>query len=349
MNNNINNIFIQLLHMAQLRVWVYDCATDQISYVLNDGTVEESMSFQDHMNMKCPEDWPEIYKSLEFISKELKPYPYPIRWRYFDESQPDGFRHTENNIYPIVEDGKLLKVYGTEQDISASYRRQKAAEDESREKSIFLARASHDIRNPLNAILSISEMMCDAESVEERKELFEVMKTSEESLRMLIADILDLSRIDSGVVSIQKTEFNVKKLILGVITSFKLQDGGSHTIQFVDESESSMFFSDYQRISQILNNYISNAIKYSSKGTVVTITLRNSKLDGLYVSVRDEGCGMSEKNRSDAFKEFTRFNSDVPGTGLGLSICKRLIQQLGGDVGVESKLGVGSTFWFHIR
>lgn len=225
------------------------------------------------------------------------------------------------------------------------------AEQSDKLKSTFLANMSHEIRTPLNAIVGFSDIMRYAESEEEMEEYNRIISTNGELLIQLIDDILDLSKIEAGFIELNVSRFDLSNLFHEL--SITLQQRARNGVLVNAEVPEKHFFVelDRKRILQLVMNLASNAVKFTEKGNV---TLGYEYLAGgnsfgnksyLKIYVRDTGIGISEENQQKLFKRFEKFDTFAQGTGLGLSIVKSIALLMGGEVGVDSKLGEGSTFW----
>lgn len=222
------------------------------------------------------------------------------------------------------------------------------AEESDRLKSAFLANMSHEIRTPLNAIVGFSGILDEVEEKEERDEYIALIKRNSDLLLQLLSDILDLSRIEAGVLEFTFSETDAYKVCNNVVVSLanKCRSGVK---LYLNPSITSMPLStDANRLMQVLINLVNNAIKFTSKGSIeVGYFSSNDELIEFYV--KDTGIGIPADKSSVIFDRFAKLNTYVEGTGLGLSICETIVHMLGGEMGVESEEGVGSRFWFRIR
>lgn len=220
------------------------------------------------------------------------------------------------------------------------------AEESDKLKTAFLANISHEIRTPLNAIVGFSELLNEAETIEEKQKYTKIIERNTDLLLQLISDILDLSTIEAGTMEFVYEQVDLQKLVTDLQNAYhpKVTPG----VKLIPEPELIPFrlFTDKSRLHQILSNFISNAIKFTSSGNIrFGYKLQENRIC-FYVS--DTGCGISEQNLPKVFDRFIKVNKFVEGTGLGLSINKTIVEKLGGTIGVESELGSGSTFWFTI-
>ncbi|WP_300701583.1 ATP-binding protein [Bacteroides sp.] len=222
------------------------------------------------------------------------------------------------------------------------------AEESDRLKSAFVANMSHEIRTPLNAIVGFSGVLDEVDTKEEREEYVDLIRRNSDLLLQLLSDILDLSRIEAGVLEFTFGKTDAHKVCNNVVVSLanKCRSGVK---LYLDPSVDSMPLStDVNRLMQVLINLVNNAIKFTSKGSIeVGYFSYNDELVEFYV--KDTGIGIAPDKQAVIFDRFTKLNNYVEGTGLGLSICQTIVSLLGGEMGLESEEGAGSRFWFRIR
>lgn len=221
------------------------------------------------------------------------------------------------------------------------------AEQADYSKSVFLANMSHEIRTPLNAIVGFSELLASASTDEEKTQFMEIVRTNNELLQQLIADILDLSKIEAGTLEFVFADVDINQLMSDIEQLFRMrlkEEGSAVKVLREGPQTECMMHTDRNRIAQVVSNFMTNAMKFTSEGS---ITLGyEPREDGLYVYVRDTGSGIPEEKVDHIFDRFVKLEQTKKGTGLGLSICQTIVRKLGGEIGVESKVGEGSTFWF---
>lgn len=220
------------------------------------------------------------------------------------------------------------------------------AEVSDRLKSAFLANMSHEIRTPLNAIVGFSNLLVDTEDKNEREEYIAIVQENNELLLQLISDILDLSKIETGSFDFITGKIDVQHLCRDIIRSFQVKMQNNPVKLVFDENSPKYYLSgDKNRLTQVITNFINNALKFTTTGYIkLGYELINEKKIKIYV--KDTGKGISKENIGSIFDRFVKLNPFIQGSGLGLSICKSLVEQMGGEVGVESVEGEGSCFWF---
>lgn len=221
------------------------------------------------------------------------------------------------------------------------------AEESNRLKSAFLANMSHEIRTPLNAIVGFSNILATTEEVEEKQEYVQIIESNNALLLQLISDILDLSKIEAGTLEFINSNVDLPVLLSELEQS--MQKKASNGVRIVFESDATRtehFVSlAKNRLMQVLINLITNAIKFTDEGSIrFGYSLANNQMLRFYVS--DTGCGIPEEQQKHIFDRFVKLNTFAQGTGLGLSICNMIVEYLGGEIGVESEIGKGSSFWF---
>ena len=251
------------------------------------------------------------------------------------------------------ERGKVTKVLGFIADIQkrrddeqALIEAKQRAEESDCLKSAFLANVSHEIRTPLNAIVGFSEVIAHTESECEREEYLDIVKANSNLLLHLINDILDLSRIESGKMEFIDENIQMDELCEELRQMHQMRIKNDVKVIFERPAVSLTIVSDSHRLRQLYSNLISNAIKYTEKGSITLgYKLKGNMMEGY---VRDTGSGIPVEKLNNVFGRFEKLDLLKQGFGLGLSICKSILDKMGGKIWVESELGVGSCFYFSI-
>ena len=201
----------------------------------------------------------------------------------------------------------------------------------------------HEISTPLNAIVGCSDILIHNEEPKEKEDYSNSIPNNIELLLNLINDILDLSKLEAGVFDYKEERFNLNELFDKFELSFKVRIGEGIQLKCNKTEENIFIIFDPLRTSQLLNNFLSNAVKYTSQGEIeFGYEIEN---EGVKVYVRDTGIGISEENKSRIFSRFEKVDTFAQGTGLGLSICKAMLEFIDGEIGFESELSKGSYFW----
>ena len=218
------------------------------------------------------------------------------------------------------------------------------AEESDRLKSAFLANMSHEIRTPLNAIVGFSGILASTDEEQEKQEYMSIIESNNTLLLQLISDILDLSKIEAGTLEFVHTDFELNKLMREKENVMRLKTDQNVELVFEQRYETCHVRTDRNRLSQLMINLLTNAAKFTHRGSIrFGYELRAGQL---YFWVADTGCGIPAERKDAVFERFVKLNSFKQGTGLGLSICRTIVEHLGGNIGVESEEGKGSTFWF---
>ena len=329
-------------------IWVFDSDFHIVDVILPDGLKlfhsREQLIGTDARNYYSPE-------VNELIITNIRESLKNNQWREI-EYHIDLFGtryYYRARIVPIDDN----KVFCLCMEIGERVRRmdelltqRQCAEESDRQKSVFMANISHEIRTPLNAIVGLSELLINEEMPEKRQEYIDIIYRNNKILIEIINNILELSRIEAGMSEFYFNKTDVVALVKK-IAEFYIPDLKPEVCLQTDITDTDIqVFTDADKVKQVLDNLISNAIKYTTKGT---ITLKVSKdEDNLIFSVADSGCGITEDKLEAIFNRFEKIGSFVQGTGLGLSLSEVIAERLGGKITVTSKVGEGSVFSFSI-
>ena len=252
-----------------------------------------------------------------------------------------NYRPQDNVIEMLCINFDITQLKETEQMLIKA---KEKAEEADRLKSAFLANMSHEIRTPLNAIVGFSSMLEEAEDQEEKHQYITIIEDNNKLLLQLISDILDLSKIEAGTFDIIPERVNAKQLCNDLFQAMQMKTSPQVELRLKDNLPELSFTSDKNRLYQVLLNFVTNALKFTSEGNITI----DYQIDGNEVkfSVQDTGMGIEPEKQEAIFTRFVKLNSFIPGTGLGLPICQSIVTQLGGKIGVESEPGRGACFWF---
>ena len=287
-----------------------------------------------------------------------KPLSYLGRMRPIFHDTDEVQWNQVNSIPVFDNEGRLTGAFGLIRNITGLMKKQEMlkqeterANDSGRLKSVFLANMTHEIRTPLNAIVGFSDLLQAIDSPDDKKEMIRVIHNNCDMLLRLVNDILVLSSADSNVMEIIPEDIDAAREFDDLCQSLaqRVQEPG---VEFIKDNPYTTLLTrlDAARINQVFINFVTNAVKYTHQGHIKVgyrMEERQGR-QGFYAYCEDTGSGIPADQQGRIFERFVKLNDFVQGTGLGLSICKAIIEKCGGEIGVDSEEGKGSTFWFWI-
>lgn len=307
---------------------------------------------------------PEAAQKIFAQEQEMMRTGVPIHERECHTHADGSKSYADSKKVPLYNShNEVIGLVGLTRDVTELVKTEQAlekakleAEQGAKAKSSFLAVMSHEIRTPMNGVIGCASLLGATPLSPEQEQLVHTIQNSGESLLVLINDILDYSKIEAGKINLENSPFQLRLLIEDCIELFSKQvsDKQLEINYFIEADVPLTLNGDATRIRQIINNLVGNAIKFTEHGEVfVDVSL--TKLDtqkhrcGLLITIKDTGIGISDDNQSNLFNAFTQADSSITrkfgGTGLGLVICKKIIEQLEGDIWFKSVLGEGTTFY----
>mgnify|MGYP002623380949 CR=1 FL=1 len=358
--HNVEYEFV--LKAMRLCVWHIDPKTHIVTYEQDyrdkSGDIvslADGGQFDEGALMLDPRDRDRVMKSMEAIcSGQTNEYheiyrvltPYSAKSFYWEEAYATvADRDVDGTPSVIV--GTSMRVDKRKEMEEALVLARNRAEESDRLKSAFIANMSHEIRTPLNAIIGFTSILPDVDDAAERKGLLDLVHENTQKLLLIIDDIVNISKVEAGQDELVMTAFDLNQTLTEQADRYAgdLPAGVQLTTAFADDQLN--IITDHNRFTEIVKHLLSNAVKFTSQGSI-TVGYDKPSSGRVHVWIRDTGKGISEENRKRVFERFFKVDEFIPGAGLGLSVCQTLVQSLGGEMGVESKLGEGSTFWFQI-
>lgn len=339
-----------MLHESGIQMWNYDIKTKHFQILSGTNKVDFETSLDEYLSRLDEPERSEARQTFEnAASGKSGLFSHLRKVRNKDSNE---IHYIIFSGMPIFDkDGKVERYFGMRRDVTDLIIVQKRLEEEmvkaqesDKLKSAFLANMSHEIRTPLNSIVGFSNLLENCEDPQEKAKYIEIININNEVLLNLINDILDLSKLESGVIEIDNREFDMASNFGNAIEALG-QKNKNPQIEFIADNPYSkcVVISDQNRVNQIINNYCTNAFKYTEAGYVKAGYRYEN--NGLRIYVEDTGKGIPQEKQCLLFHRFEKLGSFTQGTGLGLAICKAITEAFKGDCGVESEEGKGSKFW----
>ena len=334
--------------------WDYDVKTRQyrsFNDPVNDFNPEKAIMPEDYLKAAHPEDTERVRENMVGMSAgQYKEFSLQYRsrtkwdqdWQTLIVTGLPSERDKKGNVIRYT--GIAFNNTKWEKMAQELKEMKDKAELSDRLKSAFLANMSHEIRTPLNAIVGFSELLVDSDDPDEKKEYWHIIESNNDLLLRLINDILDLSKIESGIIDRKRERFNLTKLCneLYVMMRSKIPNADVELVQD-NPCPECLIFLDSNRLKQVWMNFLTNAVKYTRSG-YIRMGYSVEK-DGIRFYVEDTGTGIPKELQDRVFGRFQKLNEFVQGTGLGLAISRAIVEAAGGEIGFTSEQGIGSTFW----
>ena len=334
--------------------WDYDVKTRQyrsFNDPVNDFNPEKAIIPEDYLKAAHPEDTERVRENMVGMSAgQYKEFSLQYRsrtkwdqdWQTLIVTGLPSERDKKGNVIRYT--GIAFNNTKWEKMAQELKEMKDKAELSDRLKSAFLANMSHEIRTPLNAIVGFSELLVDSDDPDEKKEYWHIIESNNDLLLRLINDILDLSKIESGIIDRKRERFNLTQLCneLYVMMRSKIPNADVELVQDNPCPECWIFL-DSNWLKQVWMNFLTNAVKYTRSG-YIRMGYSVEK-DGIRFYVEDTGTGIPKELQDRVFGRFQKLNEFVQGTGLGLAISRAIVEAAGGEIGFTSEQGIGSTFW----
>ncbi len=355
---------------GKIGIWEFDVATqgivwDAITRDIYDVGADEIPTFDRFLAAIHPDDRAAVISNYETALRDGTPMKSDFRI-----VRANGELRYLSALGTVVTDaaGDPVRIVGTNVDVTEirtlaeELRAEKeqlavakeVADEANRAKSEFLARMSHEIRTPMNGVIGLTTLMLDSELTPEQRMYMRHLDEAGKALMQIINDVLDFSKIDAGKLEVERIAFAPRAVVesaLAIVTPDARARGLALSFA-IASAVPDWVCGDPTRLRQVLLNLLTNALKFTERGSIDIAVGYRSRDDALHVAVRDTGIGIEAQRRHLLFTEFSQIDVSMTrrygGTGLGLAICKRLVEAMGGRIDVETTPGSGSTFWFTV-
>ena len=344
-----------ILKAMKIAVWRYDAESHSLLFEKdyrdgrNNYVPAINEKFQETLSLVAPADADHVNRAFEDICEGRTDF-YHQEYQVLDKAS--GINYWEESYATIVDrdsEGKPTKIVGTSQRIderkelmASLVAARNKAEESDRLKTAFLANMGHEIRTPLNAIVGFADLLPVVQTEEERSQLITEIQNNNQKLLHIIDGLVSMSKIEAGAKSLLMARVDLNQLLQQMVDTYQPTTNVPITLQCA--MDKLMIESDRDKLYEIVDNLIQNAVKFTTEGSIRT---GYDLLDDnhVHIWVSDTGKGIAVADQQRIFERFIKLDEYIPGTGLGLSVVKSHVQSLDGKMGVESEIGKGSTFW----
>ncbi|MES2883283.1 MAG: PAS domain-containing protein [Pseudomonadota bacterium] len=352
-------------------IWEWDLATDRVYYsprwFAMLGYADQQMPYQlsTFTGLCHPDDQASVFNQIARTIESREEIPYSAEFRMLCADGSWRWVLGRGTVSERDRNGQVLRLTGTNADIDLQKQFEhklelssSEAQSASKAKSDFLANISHEIRTPMNAVIGLAQLLADTSLSPQQQGYLDKLQAASHTLLALLNDVLDLSKIEAGKLRVEHAPFSLAAVLdnLCMLAGPQSDSKGLSLLREADSNIPDALLGDALRLGQVLLNLVGNAVKFTEQGR---ITLRLTRLQSaeseahLHFAVEDTGIGIEPGRLGELFQAFEQADSSISrrygGTGLGLAICRQLVTLMGGEMGVESAPGTGSTFWFTAR
>ena len=347
-----------ILKAMKIAVWRFDPESRTFTFEkdyrdgLNNYVPATDEIFQDTLTAIAPADVGHVNSAFNDMCEGRTDF-YHQEYQVVDKSI--GVSYWEESYATIVDrnaDGKPTKIIGTSQRIderkaleASLVAARNKAEESDRLKTAFLANMGHEIRTPLNAIVGFADLLPVVQGEEERNQLISEIQSNNQKLLRIIDGLVSMSKIEAGAKSLLMAHVDLNQLLQQMVETYQPTTNVPISLQCARERL--QIESDRDKLFEIIDNLVQNAVKFTTEGSIC-IGYDLMEDNYVHIWVRDTGKGIATADQERIFERFVKLDEYIPGTGLGLSVAKSHIQSLGGKIGLESKVGKGSTFWVNL-